>query len=235
MVENESVQFTLIRKFWTWLVAVVKVTKSLVFWSPATFRRAQRLVQHVNQQKYLPDESLEDPLLVVGEHTYGRPRIVRWDGGTRVVIGKFCSIATGVTVIAGGDHRLDWVTTYPLHAKLNLSGVSPSDCHISKGDVVIGSDVWIGRGAVILSGVEVGDGAVIGAHSVVAKAVPPYAVVVGNPAAVVSMRFKDEQVRDLLRIRWWDWPLERIVQHAPFLSSADVDGFIRVANLAMSH
>ena len=97
---------------------------------------------------------------------------------------------------------------------------------MSKGPVVIGHDVWIGRGATILSGVTIGDGAVVAAHSVVTKSVGPYSIVAGNPARLVRQRFSEDQTAALLRICWWDWPIETIREAWPLLLSDGIDVFI---------
>lgn len=161
-----------------------------------------------------------------GKGTYGSPHVMSWGEGTKVKIGKFCSIARGVTIFLGGDHRTDWVTTYPFSVtRPNIAG------HITghprtKGDVIIGNDVWIGSNASILSGVTIGDGAVIGAHAVVAKNVPPYAIVVGNPAKIIRFRFDQETIDKLIAIAWWDWPDEKINGAVDLLLSTDIAGFI---------
>jgi len=116
-----------------------------------------------------------------------------------LIIGKYCSIAANVTIMLGGNHRYDWITTYP------FSVIWPAYSYIkghpkSKGFVVIGNDVWIGRNAMIMSGVHIGDGAVVGAGSIITKDVPPYAIVAGNPAKVVRYRFNEDQIERLLRI-----------------------------------
>ncbi len=100
---------------------------------------------------------------------------------------------------------------------------------MTKGGVVIGNDVWLGHQTLVLSGVTIGDGAIIGAGSVVRHDIPPYAIVAGNPARVAGFRFPPEQVEALLRIRWWDWPLERISRHLDTLLSDDIGGFIEAA------
>lgn len=162
---------------------------------------------------------------VIGEYTYGYPAVYDWNEGTTLKIGRFCSIAKGVRIFLGGGHRTDWVTTFPFmeffqQAK-NFTGHP-----ISRGDVVIGNDVWIGAHATILSGVTIGDGAVIGAGSVVAKSVPAYAVVVGNPARIVKYRFSPEQIDKLIKIRWWNWPIIKIMTAFPLLLSQNIDEFI---------
>jgi acetyltransferase-like isoleucine patch superfamily enzyme len=125
----------------------------------------------------------------------------------------------------GGNHRVDWVTTYPFNV-LFPEGRSFKGHPHSKGDVIVGHDVWIGTDALILSGVKIGNGAVVGARSVVARSVAPYAVVAGNPARVVRLRFPEEQIRELERIAWWDWPIEKIQAAWPLLLSSNLDGFL---------
>jgi acetyltransferase-like isoleucine patch superfamily enzyme len=162
----------------------------------------------------------------VGDYSYGKVKVVSWGEGTTLTIGRFCSIAPTLTVLLGGEHRTDWITTYPFPEVFDdARGISG---HVrTKGDVVIGHDVWIGDNVIILSGVRVGNGAVIGARSVVVKDVPPYAVISGNPAELLYYRFSASQVAALERIAWWNWPLERIKALLPTLLSGDVDGFIR--------
>ena len=166
----------------------------------------------------------------IGEYTYGRPRVIAFTKNTRLIIGKFCSIAANVKIVIGADHRLDWVSTYPFPA---LGKIWPEAQGIeghpaSKGDVVVGNDVWIAEGAVILSGVKIGDGAVIGSQSVVSKDVAPYAVVSGNPARLVKMRFDESTIKTLLRIQWWNWPAEKIKRHLHLICSPNLAEFLRI-------
>ena len=115
--------------------------------------------------------------------------------------------------ILGGEHRSDWVTTYPFSAFPNewQSAAKIPGHPASKGDIVIGNDVWIGNGALILSGVTVGHGAIIGARSVITKDIEPYAVYAGNPAKLIRYRFEQGVREELLRLAWWDWPHEKVV------------------------
>lgn len=162
---------------------------------------------------------------VVGRYSYGRPRIEFEASGARLTIGQFCSFADEVQIFLGGEHRTDWVTTYPFPAMIpEARGFAGHPA--TRGDVVIGNDVWVGRGACILSGVRIGDGAVIGANAVVSRDVAPYTVAAGNPARPVRLRFSERQAAELLRIRWWDWPLEKIVAELPWLLSPGIDAFI---------
>jgi acetyltransferase-like isoleucine patch superfamily enzyme len=165
--------------------------------------------------------------LDMGRHSYGSPLIATFPGDTgRVRIGSFTSIALDVILMDGGNHRLDWVTTFPLRARLGLPGAYADGHPTSKGDIEIGNDVWIGMAACVMSGVKIGNGAVVAGHSVVAKDVRAYAVVAGNPAREIRRRFSDEQIDALERIAWWDWPDEKIADCVEALSSENVDGFI---------
>ena len=168
------------------------------------------------------DALQQSGLVIVGKHSYGFPNVCTWDEKTRLEIGKFCSIAEGVTFILGGEHRMDWITTYPFSAvgKAWNGAESITGHPASKGDIVVGNDVWIGHGALILSGVHIGDGAVIGAGSVVNKNVDDYAIVAGNPARFIRFRF-DEDIRfGLKQLAWWDWPDKKISKNLQKLMSA---------------
>jgi acetyltransferase-like isoleucine patch superfamily enzyme len=161
----------------------------------------------------------------IGRYSYGCPEIHFGASGARLRIGQFCSFADGVEIFLGGEHRTDWITTYPFPAMFEQA--AGHEGHpATKGDVLIGNDVWIGHGATVLSGVEIGDGAVVGARAVVARNVPAYGVVTGNPARLIRRRFPDAQIEGLLRIQWWDWPLERILQQLPALLSGDIEAFL---------
>ena len=164
-------------------------------------------------------------LMEVGRFTYGheKARVLEWGEGRALRIGSFCSISAGVSFFLGGEHRTDWVSTFPFgHVfceELDLEKPPAAGHPASKGDISVGNDVWIGRGATILSGVTVGDGAVIGASAVVSADVPPYAIAAGNPARVLRRRFSPEIIELLLKLRWWDLSLEAVREVAPLLSA----------------
>lgn len=161
----------------------------------------------------------------IGRDSYGDLTVHRYGSTNKLTIGSFCSFADDVTIFLGGEHRPDWITTYPFNV-LDKRFTSIEGHPHSKGDVIIGSDVWIGRGAVILSGVSIGDGAVVGAYALVSKDVPNYGIVGGNPARVLRMRFPDEIADQLTTIRWWHWSDDRIARAVPYLQSDRIDAFL---------
>ncbi|MGH3870127.1 MAG: CatB-related O-acetyltransferase [Pseudonocardiaceae bacterium] len=164
----------------------------------------------------------------MGHRSYNTPRILRYKGDVeQVTIGSYCSIADEVEIFAGGNHRADWVSTFPFRILLDLPGAFQDGCPESRGPVAIGNDVWIGRGATIMSGVTIGDGATVAARAVVAKDVRPYAIVAGNPAREIRRRFSDDIVERLLRVQWWTWSEEAIIAAVPLLCSPDVEAFLK--------
>jgi acetyltransferase-like isoleucine patch superfamily enzyme len=171
-------------------------------------------------------------MITSGKYTYGNPIIKCPNPNAKLKVGKFCSIAEDVTIFLGGNHRTDWVTTYPfghLYTDIfsNFNGVGhPS----TKGDVVIGNDVWIAYGVTIMPGVTIGDGAVIAANSHVVKDVEPYSITGGNPAKHIKYRFSSEQIEKLLKIQWWNWDDMKINMFTPYLCNNDIDKFILLAN-----
>lgn len=151
------------------------------------------------------------PQLSIGEYTsINGLKIYCWDSNIRINMGKFCSIADEVMIIAGGEHDIDWVTSYPIIDVCGLTHLFEKKKPRWKGPILIGNDVWIANRATILSGVTIGDGAVIGACSVVSKDIPPYAVVAGNPAQILYYRFDEKQILALRKIKWWEWTEEQI-------------------------
>jgi acetyltransferase-like isoleucine patch superfamily enzyme len=183
---------------------------------------------HVRQTKLMLHQQIQKHGWSVGDYSYGEPTVLE-PSTAKLRVGRFTSIGQSVVVVLG-NHRTDTVTTYPfksLRRFWHTAATAPDD-HTSKGDVEIGSDVWIGQGVTILSGVRVGDGAVLAAQSVVTKDVPPYAIVAGNPARVVRYRFDEATVEKLLAIRWWDWPVNKIDEAIPLLTSPDLTQFLAV-------
>jgi acetyltransferase-like isoleucine patch superfamily enzyme len=201
------------------------------------FRAIVDAVHHLRRELNVPQGTvalqeqaqrhLADGTLVMGNMSYYAPRIVKYKGDTgRVLVGNFASVAYDAEFYVGGLHRTEWVSLYGLRAMLELPGAHEDGFTHGRGDIVVGSDTWVANGCTVMSGVTIGDGAVVGTKAVVAKDVRPYAIVVGNPAREIRRRFSDEQVDALLRIRWWDWPTEKVKEHVALLSDPDVDAFI---------
>ena len=165
--------------------------------------------------------------------TYGYQNIQQhWaNNGTVLSIGNFCSIANNLNIYMGGNHRADWVSTYPFgHINQHVFNTFNGEGHPStKGNVIIGNDVWIADNVTIMSGVTIGDGAIIANNSHVVRNVEPYSMVGGNPAKLIRYRFTAEQIEKLLQIKWWYWEHEKINQFAPLLCNTDIDHFIRAA------
>ena len=156
--------------------------------------------------------------------------------GDKLIIGRFCALAAGTTFFMNGaNHAMGGFSTYPF----NLfgggwkEGFDPKTwTDASRGDTMVGHDVWIGNGALIMPGVTIGHGAIVAARSVVASDVPPYAIVAGNPAKLVRMRFDEATVETLLAIAWWDWPAERIAKGLNAIRGSDLDALEAIANKA---
>jgi virginiamycin A acetyltransferase len=179
----------------------------------------------------------------VGEYTYyddpddplafEREAVLYGYGPERLIIGRFCAIASGVRfLMPGANHANLGPSTFPFgifgppwaERTMDLVMSAPS-----RGDTVIGNDVWLGYQALIMPGVKIGDGAVVAAASVVTSDVPPYAIVAGNPARVVRTRFSDEQVGQLLCAAWWNWPVELITEHARTIMAGEPHELLAVA------
>lgn len=158
----------------------------------------------------------------IGDFTYGSPRIIAFNKETMLSIGKFCSIASDVVFILGGNHRMDWCTTYPFNTRMEKFQCIEGHPY-SNGDIVVGNDVWIGTGAKIMSGVNIGDGAVIAAYSVVTKDVSPYCIVGGIPAKTIRKRFDDVTIERLIKCKWWDLEDEKIADLVPVLQSNKIE------------
>lgn len=168
----------------------------------------------------------------IGDYTYGGPDVKTWGEGAILRMGRFCSIGPGVTIFLGGNHRTDWVTTYPFNIRYAEFGHITGHPH-TNGDVVIGNDVWLAADCTILSGVKIGDGAVIAAGSVVSRDVEPFAIVAGNPGRTVKRRFPDAHIDALLAIGWWNYDLDEIRHLVPLLQSGSIADFIDLASATL--
>lgn len=198
-------------------------------------RKVVHATRRVRDTVLGPDEThwkrlVKQGRVVVGQGTYGIPTVQTYLYGTeRLVAGSYCSL--NGTFVLGGKHAVDRVTTYPLRINLRLPGAGEDGYPTPTGDTVVGSDVWTCFGALISSGVTIGDGAIVAGGAVVVRDVPPFAIVGGNPAQVIRYRFTEEQREALLEIKWWDWSEDEVRAAAPYLSAPDIDAFIDYARL----
>lgn len=176
--------------------------------------------------------TIKNPNIVVGDFTYIADsefeshvtHHYEWNGD-KLIIGKFCQIASGVEfVMNGANHQMNAVSTFPFYTLegWEMDPPAASDMPL-KGDTVIGNDVWIGQNAVILPGVHISDGAVIGANSIVGSNVPPYTIVAGNPAREIRKRFDDDMIQLLLKFKWWDKSVEEINHLIPLLTCGNLE------------
>lgn len=175
--------------------------------------------------------TVTNPNIIVGDFTYIADsefeshvtNFYPWSRD-RLIIGKFCQIASGVEFMMNdANHQMNAATTFPFYTLEGWDMKVPDASDMPfKGDTVIGNDVWIGQNAVILPGVNIGDGAIIGAYSVVGSNVDSYTVVAGNPAKMLRKRFDDEMIELMLAFRWWDRPIDEINELIPLLTSSDL-------------
>ena len=176
--------------------------------------------------------TIANPQIVVGDFTYIADsefeshvtHLYPWSRD-RLVIGKFCQIAAGVEfVMNDANHQMNAVSTFPFYTLEGWDIEPPSASEMPfKGDTVIDNDVWIGQNATILPGVHIGDGAIVGANSVVGSDVAPYTIVAGNPAKPLRKRFDDELIGLLLKFRWWDKEIDEVNALIPLLTCSDLE------------
>jgi len=150
------------------------------------------------------------------------------DAIEKLTIGKYCSFAARVSILLGGEHRLDMATTFPFAEIPEPWSETKALPHMtgSKGDISIGNDVWIGHGTTILSGVTIGDGAVLGASAMVCRNIAPYSIVGGNPAKTIKMRFADDTISRLMKLAWWDWSEEKVHANIHLICSPDIESLL---------
>lgn len=184
------------------------------------FRRPRTPKFYRGQEKFLA----RYPAYSIGVGSYGIPVVHDWHEGTTLKIGAYTSIADDVHIFLGGQHRTDWVSSYPFPAFLEEAR-NVQNYGGTRGDVSIGNDVWLASGCTILSGVTIGDGAVVAARSVVSRDVQPYSIVAGNPARHVRFRFESKDREALLASAWWAWPEEEVRRIASLLCSDDLSAF----------
>jgi virginiamycin A acetyltransferase len=180
--------------------------------------------------------SIKNPNIIVGDYTYyddfedvsNFEKNVKYHFdfiGDKLIIGKFCMIASGVSFIMNGaNHLTQSISSYPFAIfgkdwKNAMEGKS----YPTKGDTIIGNDVWIGHNATIMAGIKIGDGAIIATNATVTKNVEPYSVVGGNPSKEIKKRFSKSQIEELLALQWWNWDIERITKNVQHLTSGKIE------------
>ena len=190
---------------------------------------------HYDRMCFLKN-TIQNPNIIVGDYTYyddfenvaNFERNVKYHFdfiGDQLIIGKFCMIASGVTFIMNGaNHLTDALTTYPFAIFGNgWEDAMEGKSYPKRGNIVIGNDVWIGYNATIMSGVTIGDGAIIATNATVVKDVPPYTIVGGNPAIEIKKRFSEVQIQQLLELQWWNWNIDKITKNRKFLTGNQLD------------
>ncbi|MCL2798774.1 MAG: CatB-related O-acetyltransferase [Endomicrobia bacterium] len=160
------------------------------------------------------------PIINVGQCSHSNGTFIQcWDPRIKLTIGKFCSIAKNTHIICGGEHDVEWVSTYPFIPRHEMKNLQHLSTIKYKGDIEIGNDVWIGANATILSGVKIGNGAIIAAGAVVVKDIPDFAIAGGVPAKVIKYRFSEDIIEKLNKIKWWDWSLKKILESVEYMPS----------------
>ena len=201
-------------------------------------------IEYVNPDVVYPIENwyrtcflkniITNPQIIVGDYTYyddaqdvynfEKNVVYLFDFiGDRLIIGKFCQIASGARFIMNGaNHAMNGISTYPFEVFGKSWSNAPSK-FLNKGDTVIGSDVWIGNSATIMPGIKIGHGAIIGTNALVTKDVAPYTIVGGNPGKLIRSRFEQKTIDFLLELSWWDWPIEKITKHVNAIASGNLE------------
>lgn len=170
---------------------------------------------------------LSGRMVKIGAFCYGfeDTTILSYDNSIEISFGRYCSVASGLLIFTGGNHRPDWLSTYPFgHLFSKYINVKPVEgTPKTNGNIIIGNDVWIGRDVTIMSGITIGDGAIIAANSHIVKDVLPYSIVGGNPGRHIKFRFNNEVIESLLKIQWWNYSINRVEKIIPYLCFQESD------------
>lgn len=174
-----------------------------------------------------------NPNIIVGDYTYyddpddvnnfNKNVLYHFDFiGDKLIIGKFCQIATGARFIMnGGNHSMNGYSTFPFPI-FGDKWKNKTEYPKSKGDMVIGNDVWIGNSVTIMPGIKIGDGSILATNAVITKDIEPYTIVGGNPGKLIRKRFDDETIQKLLELKWWDWPIGKIHKYSEHISKGSL-------------
>ncbi len=197
-------------------------------------------LESANERLCFLKNIIDNPNIIVGDYTYYddvddvhnfiKNVLYHFDFvGDKLIIGKFCQIATGVRfMMNGGNHVMGGFSTFPFQVFGDEWAEVPIGIE-NRGDTVIGNDVWIGNSVTIMPGVHIGDGAIIGTNALVAKNVEPYTIVGGNPARLIRERFDEETQQALLKMKWWDWDSEKLARHAKAIAEGDRELLLKLA------
>lgn len=179
---------------------------------------------------------IKNPQIIVGDYTYYDDQygdIYNFEKnvqylydfvGDKLIIGKFCQIASGVKFIMNGaNHEMDGISTYPFDSFGFVDDKKSKPNWPYKGDTIVGNDVWFGNSVTVMPGIKIGNGAIIGTNALVTKDVEPYSIVGGNPAKLIRKRFDEETIESLQKLAWWDWPPEKIVANLEAITKGDLD------------
>ncbi|MCH9611733.1 MAG: Virginiamycin A acetyltransferase [Chlamydiia bacterium] len=192
-------------------------------------------IEKITDQVVFLKNDITNPNIIVGDYTYYN----YGDNGTsfekenvllifacQLIIGKFCQIANGTRfIMSDANHQMDGFSTFPFFV-FGIDSYTPNLPR--KGDTYIGNDVWFGDHATILPGITIGDGCIIGANATVAKDIPPYSIVVGNPGKVIRRRFDDETIAKLLDIEWWNFDIKTITDNVQAIVGADIEKLMQI-------
>jgi acetyltransferase-like isoleucine patch superfamily enzyme len=180
-------------------------------------------VRNILRKYYIeryPEENIS-----IGDFTYGDPVIFNLNKTIKLLIGKYCSIAENVNFLLGGDHSVEWITTYPFTRFIPYFKDKGGEFKRAGNDIVVGNDVWIGGDSKIMSGVKIGNGCIIGANSLIPrnKVIPDYTIWGGVPAKQIGQRFSDENIKKLQEMKWWDWADKDMIRAIPILTNENIE------------
>jgi acetyltransferase-like isoleucine patch superfamily enzyme len=210
------------------IITIRNITlKCLKFVRDARWPLIYKVRQKMTSSAFDREIEINGVKVIIGKHTYGLEtvQLLTWGAQPAALkVGRFCSISYNLNLIFGGNHRSDWVSTYPFgHTNTSKIYSCPIAGHpASFEDIQIKNDVWIGRNVTIMAGVIIGNGAIIATNSHVVKSVPDYAIVGGNPAKIIKFRFDEKTIQYLLDIKWWEWDDERIKREINNLTSPPI-------------
>lgn len=214
-------------KFFKFFSKTPKITNQAASHAPQTMQDVRAWAKSTHNNLNNRDD------VTIGDYTYGNPQIRTGAGLAKCTIGKFCCIASGVSIQLISDHHPDWISTYDLSVLLSGADFEKaynSKTCVVKGDVNIGNNVWICERSIILPGVTIGDGAIIAANSVVTKDIPPYTVAGGVPAKHIKDRFSKNDIQILQELKWWDWDEEKILKGLKYIENSSVENLLKFHN-----